>query len=65
MFSFYYRSRLDIAGFHCEDMRVGCPGMSSNDGEPENYSYVNVDTTPDGPGRPGTPQGTGIYGDGG
>jgi dienelactone hydrolase len=64
MFSFYYRSRLDIPGFHCEDMRVGCPGMTSNDGEPADYSYVKVDTTPDGPGRPGTPQGTGIYGTG-
>jgi dienelactone hydrolase len=63
-FSFYYRSRLDMPGFHCEDMRAGCPGMTSNDGEPANYSYVNVDTTPDGPGRPGTPQGTGIYGTG-
>ncbi len=48
MFSFYYRSRLDIAGFHCEDLRKGCRGMTSNDGEPPNYSYVQIDTTPDG-----------------
>ena len=64
MFSFYYRSRLDIAGFHCENLRAGCAGMESDDGEPPNYSYVKVDTTPDGPGRPGTPRGTGIYGSG-
>src|SRR5690349_3430974 len=64
MFSFYYRSRLDIAGFHCEDMRAGCPGIVSNDGEPPNYSYVKVDTAPDGPGQPGEPSGTGIYGTG-
>src|SRR4051794_33583518 len=67
MFSFYYRSRLDIglAGggrFDCEDMRPGCPGMVSNDGRPADYSYVKIATTPDGPGRPGTPDGTGIYG---
>jgi hypothetical protein len=61
MFSFYYRSRLDIAGFHCEDMRAGCPGMVSNDGQPPDYWYVKLDTTPDGPGRPGEPTGTGIY----
>jgi dienelactone hydrolase len=47
MFSFYYRSRLDIAGFHCEDLRTGCPGMVSNDGQPADYSYLKVDTTPD------------------
>jgi dienelactone hydrolase len=69
MFSFYYRSRLDIGlpgggRFDCEDMRPGCPGMLSNDGWPGDYSYAKVDTTPDGPGAPGTPQGTGIYGNG-
>jgi dienelactone hydrolase len=48
MFSFYYRSRLDIAGFHCEDLRKGCAGMTTNDGQPPNYSYVQIDTTPDG-----------------
>jgi dienelactone hydrolase len=47
MFSFYYRSRLDIAGFHCEDLRTGCAGMVSNDGQPADYSYLKVDTTPD------------------
>jgi len=69
MFSFYYRSRLDIGlpgggRFDCEDMRPGCPGMASDDGWPGDYSYAKVDTTPDGAGRPGEPTGTGIYGDG-
>jgi dienelactone hydrolase len=68
-FSFYYRSRLDIGlpgggRFACEDLRKGCPGLTSNDGVPGDYSYVNLDMSPDGPGRPGTPQGTGIYGNG-
>ena len=53
MFSFYYRSRLDVglAGggrFDCEDLRAGCPGLVSNDGGPADYSYVKIDTTPDG-----------------
>jgi hypothetical protein len=53
LFSFYYRSRLDIGlattgRFHCEDLRTGCPGMVSNDGRPPDYSYVAVATTPDG-----------------
>jgi dienelactone hydrolase len=69
MFSFYYRSRLDIGlpgggRFTCEDLRKGCPGLTSNDGVSGDYSYVHVDMSPDGPGRPGTPLGTGIYGDG-
>jgi dienelactone hydrolase len=68
-FSFYYRSRLDIGlpgggRFTCEDLREGCPGLTSNDGAPADYAYINFDTSPDGPARPGTPQGTGIYGDG-
>ena len=55
VFSFYYRSRLDIglAGggrFDCEDIRSGCPGMTSNDGQPGDYSYLSVDTAPDGGG---------------
>jgi dienelactone hydrolase len=69
MFSFYYRSRLDIGlpgggRFDCEDLRAGCPGLLTNDGQPPNYSYVQVDTTPDDPGGPNTPKGTGIYGTG-
>jgi hypothetical protein len=33
-------------------------------GEPADYSYVKLDTAPDGAGRPGIPTGTGIYGNG-
>jgi dienelactone hydrolase len=43
-FSFYYRSRLDIDGFTCEDLRSGCPGMVPGDGE---YSYLSLATSPD------------------
>ena len=51
-FSFYYHSRLDIAlpgggRFDCEELRDGCPGMSSADGYPGDYSYVAIDTAPD------------------
>jgi hypothetical protein len=65
MFSFYYPSRLDIglAGggrFVCEDMRPGCPGVTSDDGEPAKYSYLDIVTSPD---RAGTAAGaTGING---
>ena len=53
MFSFYYRSRLDIglAGggrFKCEDIRPGCPGMVSDDGFAGDYSYLKIVTRPDG-----------------
>jgi len=40
MFSFYYRSRLDIDGFTCEDLRAGCPGMAPDGGGP--YSYYDL-----------------------
>ena len=44
-FSFYYHSRLDIAltgggRFDCEELRDGCPGMSSPTATPADYSYV-------------------------
>ncbi|HEX5617269.1 MAG TPA: hypothetical protein VFX51_02565 [Solirubrobacteraceae bacterium] len=45
MFSFYYRSRLDIDGFTCEDLRAGCPGMAPDAGGP--YSYYDMATAPD------------------
>jgi hypothetical protein len=53
MFSFYYRSRLNIrlasgTRFACEDLRHGCPGLVTNDGGPASYSYLAVDTSPDG-----------------
>ncbi len=51
-FSFYYNSRLDIGlsgggRFDCESLRDGCPGMTSDDGYPGEYSYLKVATTPD------------------
>jgi hypothetical protein len=70
MFSFYYRSRLDIGlsgggRFVCEDIRPGCPGMVSGDGYTGDYSYLKIDTTPDGQtsgAAGGAPSGTGIFG---
>jgi dienelactone hydrolase len=54
-FSFYYLSRLDVhlakgGVFDCEDMREGCPGMvaTRKDGWRGDYSYLAVDTSPDG-----------------
>ena len=47
MLSFYYPSRLDIRGFHCEDLRKGCPGLSDRDGFSGDYSYVAIDRSPD------------------
>ncbi len=57
-FSFYYYSRLDIhladgGVFDCEDLRDGCPGWSTNDGYPGNYSYLAIDTSPDSKTGPG------------
>jgi dienelactone hydrolase len=53
MFSFYYRSRLSIGlphggRFECEDLRSGCPGMLAKDGQPPEYSYLAIDTAPEG-----------------
>jgi dienelactone hydrolase len=54
-FSFYYYSRLDIhradgSRWVCEDLRDGCPGMvpASSDGYSGVYSYISIDTSPDG-----------------
>ncbi len=54
-FSFYYLSRLDIhlrsgQAWDCEDLREGCPGMTnpSRDGFSGSYSYLALDTSPDG-----------------
>src|SRR3954447_2550493 len=65
MFSFYYRSRLDIGladggRFLCEDMRPGCAGMTSDDGFAGDYDFFKIVTSPDTPGP--TPAGSGIYG---
>jgi dienelactone hydrolase len=51
-FSFYYYSRLDFHLYDgqkidCEDLRDGCPTLTSNDGYPGTYSYIEIDTTPD------------------
>jgi dienelactone hydrolase len=46
-FSFYYPSRLDIAGADCEDLRAGCAALSDDDGYPGEYSYVAIDRSPD------------------
>jgi hypothetical protein len=59
-FSFYYLSRLDLhrangTVFDCEDLRDGCPGMTSNDGYPGTYDYVKIDTVPDAVSGSGAP----------
>jgi pimeloyl-ACP methyl ester carboxylesterase len=66
MFSFYYRSRLDIhtpdgGRFDCEELRKGCAGMTSHDGYHGVWSYEKVDTTKDGKATHPVPSGTGIY----
>jgi dienelactone hydrolase len=40
LFSLYYRSRLDVDGFACEDLRTGCPGMGPDGGG--QYSYYDL-----------------------
>jgi dienelactone hydrolase len=52
-FSFYYYSRLDVhradgTTFDCEDLSEGCPGLAADDGYPGDYSYIKIDTSPDG-----------------
>jgi hypothetical protein len=52
LFSFYYRSRLDVrradgTRFACEDLRSGCPGMADEDGYAGSYRYLDVATRPD------------------
>jgi hypothetical protein len=53
-FSFYYYSRLDFHlsdghAYDCENLRDGCAGLipASQDGWSGNYSYINIDTSPD------------------
>jgi dienelactone hydrolase len=65
MFSFYYRSRLDIGlsgggRFLCEDMRPGCAGMTDDDGFAGDYDFLKIVTSPDTAGP--APAGSGIYG---
>jgi hypothetical protein len=52
MFSWYYKSRLDIGlsgggHFKCEDMRPGCPGLVADDGQPPGFEYIKLVTSPD------------------
>ena len=52
MFSFYYRSRLDIhlaSGqlYDNENLRDNAAGLTSSDGFPGEYSYVSIDRSPD------------------
>jgi dienelactone hydrolase len=52
MFSFYYRSRLDIhlangRRYDNENLRDNARGLISNDGFPGSYSYVSIDRSPD------------------
>src|SRR3954454_20073620 len=54
MFSFYYRSRLSIGGWTCEDLRTGCPGMAPDGGGP--YSYLALATAPDSGGPAALPR---------
>jgi dienelactone hydrolase len=68
MFSWYYRSRLDIGlsgggRFVCEDMRPGCPGLVADDGQPASFEYIKLVTSPDSAaGTAGGPTGGGIRG---
>jgi dienelactone hydrolase len=64
-FSFYYRSRLDIAKpgggrFHCESLRKGCRGMTNHDGYRGVYDYVAIDRSRDGKSTHPVPKGHGL-----
>ncbi|HUA75261.1 MAG TPA: hypothetical protein VL988_10935 [Solirubrobacteraceae bacterium] len=59
-FSFYYSSRLDIhlrkgQAWDCEELRDGCAGMlaTKRDSYKGEYSYLNIDTSPDATSGPG------------
>jgi hypothetical protein len=52
MFSFYYRSRLDIhlangRRYDNENVRTNSRGLTFRDGYPGEYAYVYVDRSPD------------------
>jgi hypothetical protein len=52
IFSFYYRSRLDIhlgngQRYDNEDLRDKPTGLLANDGYPGTYSYVSIARSPD------------------
>ena len=51
LFSFYYRSRLDLGHdggprVRCENLRRGCAALG-RDGRPASYSYLAIATSPD------------------
>jgi hypothetical protein len=46
LFSFYYRSQLDMASFRCENLRSGKCGLQP-DGGPVPYSYLAEALTSD------------------
>lgn len=47
LFSFYFRSRLDMESFRCEDLRSGDCDLRPDD-RPAPYSYLDEALTPDG-----------------
>ena len=65
MMSFYYRSRLDLhratgARVTCEDLRAGCAALTDADGQPKDYSYLAIATSPDGTGPGSALKGAGV-----
>ena len=67
MFSFYHLSRLDFTlddgtKVDCEDLRKGCPQIAGDGGYQGEYSYFDIDTSPDHAGPADVPSGGGIYG---
>ncbi|HEV2812799.1 MAG TPA: hypothetical protein VGW10_06045 [Solirubrobacteraceae bacterium] len=53
LFSYHYRSRLDVrradgTRFACEDLRAGCDGLATDDGEAERWGYLGIVTSADG-----------------
>ena len=56
MFSYHYLSRFDLGHrdghrIRCENLRRGCPALTSYDGRGRSYSYLAIATSPDD--RPG------------
>ncbi|MGH3913107.1 MAG: hypothetical protein ACRDTC_06815 [Pseudonocardiaceae bacterium] len=52
LFSWHYTSRLDLhlnggERFRCENLRSGCPGMTTDDRYPTEYGYLPIATSPE------------------